>query len=172
MVWIGKLSLLYRTFIKKAKSRVKINDKISNFSCNIGVRQEENLSSIPFAIYLNDFPSLMCKSYQGLNELSCDVENELETFMKVCVLLYADDTVVLAESANELQLSLNKLDKYCQKWSLSVSVTKTKIVIFSWGKVRKYPRFNLGGNEIDVKDDYVYLGVTFNYNGSFKKSNK
>ena len=111
----------------------------------------------------------MCKSYQGLNKLSCDVENELETFMKLYVLLYADDIVVLAESANELQLALNKLNEYCQKWSLSVNVTKTKIVIFSRGKVRKYPRFTLGCNEIEVKDDYVYLGVTFNYNGSFKK---
>ena len=36
--------------------------------------------------------------------------------------------------------------------------------------MRKYPRFTLGSNEIEVKDDYVYLGVTFNYNGSFKKA--
>ena len=56
------------------------------------------------------------------------------------------------------------------KWSLSVNVTKTKIVIFSRGKVQKYPRFTLGSNEIEVKDDYVYLGVTFNYNGSFKNA--
>ena len=109
----------------------------------------------------------MCKSYQGLNELSCDVENELDTFMKLYVLLYADDTVVLAESANELQLALNE---YCQKWSLSVNITK--IVKFSRGKVRKYPRLTLGSNEIEVKDDYVYPRVTFNYNGSFKKNNK
>ena len=81
------LSAIQNIYKKETKSRVKINDKISNFSCNIGVRQEENLSSILFAIRLNDFPSSMCKFYQGLNELSCDVENELETFMKVYVLL-------------------------------------------------------------------------------------
>ena len=61
------------------------------------MRQWENLSPILFAIYLNDVLSSMCKSYQCLNELSCVVENELETFMKLYVLLYADDTVVLAE---------------------------------------------------------------------------
>ena len=167
----GKILSVIQNIYNKAKSSVKINDKISNFfSCNIGVRQGENLSPILFAIYLNDFQSSMCKSYQGLNELSCDVENELETFMKLYVLLYADDTVVLAESANELQLALNELNEYCQKWSLAVNVHKTKIVIFSRGKVRKYPRFTLGSNEIEVKDDYVYLGVTFNYNGSFKKA--
>ena len=114
----GKIISVIQNIYKKAKSSVKINDKISNFfSCNIGVRQGENLSPILFAIYVNDFQSSMCNSYQGLNELSCDVENELETFMKLHVLLYADDTIVLAESANEIQLALNNLNEYCQKWS-------------------------------------------------------
>ena len=57
----------------------------------------------------------MNKSYNGLNKLACDVENELETFMKFCVLLYADDTVVLDESAVELQAAMNELNQYCQK---------------------------------------------------------
>ena len=96
----GKILSVIQNIYKKAKSSVKINDKISNFSCNIGVRQGEKLSPILFAIYLNDFLSSMCKSYQGLNELSCDVEIELETFMKLYVLLYADDTVILAKSGN------------------------------------------------------------------------
>ena len=104
--------------------------------------------------------------------MACDIENELETFMKlyVLLLLYADDTVVLAESASELQVAMNELNQYCQKWSLSINATKTKIIIFSNGKVRKYPLFYLGNDEIEVKDDYVYLGVTFDYNGSFKKA--
>ena len=62
----------------------------------------------------------MSKSYNGLNKFACDVENELETFMKLYVLLYADDTVVLAESAVELQAAMNELNQYCQKWSLSI----------------------------------------------------
>ena len=59
---------------------------------------------------------------------------------------------------------------YCQKWDLSINISKTKIIIFARGKVRNYPCFNLGNDKIEVKDDYVYLGVTFNYNGSFKKA--
>ena len=38
------------------------------------------------------------------------------------------------------------------------------------GKVRKFPKFYLDQDEIEVVDDYVYLGVKFNYNGSFKKA--
>ena len=85
----------YQGILLVAKSSVRINDKISNFfSCDIGVRQGEIISPILFVIYPNEFQSSMCKSYQGLNELPCDVENGLETFMKLYVLLYADDTVV------------------------------------------------------------------------------
>ena len=98
------------------------------------------------------------------------MHEEIGVFMRLYVLLYADDTIILAETAQDLQLSLNRLDEYCNKWSLKVNISKTKIVIFSRGKVRNYPMFKLGTEVIDVVDDYVYLGVTFNYNGSFRKA--
>ena len=109
-------------------------------------------------------------SNSGLSYLDEHIHQELRVYMRLYVLLYADDTIILAESAKDLQLSLDRLKEYCDKWSLKVNVSKTKIVIFSRGKVRKYPTFKLGSSIIDVVDDYVYLGVTFNYNGSFRKA--
>ena len=44
------------------------------------------------------------------------------------------------------------------------------MIVFARGKVRKYPKFQLGSNEIEVVEQYVYLGILFNYNGSFKKA--
>ena len=46
---------------------------------------------------------------------------------------------------------------------------KTTVVIFSRGKVRSYPEFVFGTEKLDVVDEYVYLGVAFNYNGNYKK---
>ena len=43
-------------------------------------------------------------------------------------------------------------------------------MIFSRGKVRKYPVFKYGNGIINVVHDFVYLGVKFNYNGNFKKA--
>ena len=63
--------------------------------------------------------------------------------MKLYTLLYADDIIIMAESVTELQEALNSLHKYCKLWLLTVNITKTKIVIFSKGKVRKYPKFYL-----------------------------
>ena len=51
-----------------------------------------------------------------------------------------------------------------------MNISKTKVVIFSKGKVRRFPKFYLSEEEVDVAYDYVYLGVTFNYNGTFTKA--
>ena len=77
---------------------------------------------------------------------------------------------MLAESPTELQLALNAVKLYCDQWQLTVNTDKTKIVIFSRGKVRNFPEFTFGERKLEVVDDYVYLGVTFNYNGLFNKA--
>ena len=48
-----------------------------NFSCNVGVRQGENLSPLLFAIYLNDFESYVRRHYYGLDTLSGDIAGHL-----------------------------------------------------------------------------------------------
>jgi hypothetical protein len=49
-------------------------------------------------------------------------------YLKLFLLLHADDTVMFAESAEELQLPFNIFEKYCSEWKLSIHVSKTKIV--------------------------------------------
>ena len=82
---------------------------------------------------------------------------ELKIYFKIFCLLYADDTIILAESPSQLIKALDALNLYCNKWGLKVNVDKTKIVIFSKGKVTKYKSFKFGANEIKVVYDYVYL---------------
>ena len=87
------------------------------------------------------------------------------------VLLYADDTIIMAGTARELQkalMALMAVYNYCELWHLTVNTAKTKIVI-SRGKVQNYPKFSFGDSAIDV-NDYVYLGTTFNYNGLLNKA--
>ena len=42
-----------------------------------------------------------------------------------------------------MQLALDEVANYCNKWGLSINKTKTKVVIFANGKVKKNP--NRGG---------------------------
>ena len=88
-------------------------------------------------------------------------------FVKLYLLLYADDTIIMAESATELQDCVNAVSHYCKLWSLKINSTKTKVLIFSKGKTRKIPTLSFNGTHFDVCFDYVYLGVNMNYNGRF-----
>ena len=172
----GKIFQVIFNMYRNAKSCVKQNNTISNFfDCTIGVRQGENLSPMLFAIYLNDFERSISKNYNGLDMCSTDITNtlfgdDIDSFIRLYTLLYADDTIVLAESANDLQIALDNVHEYCDLWKLSINISKTKIVIFSRGKVRKYAKFTYGKDEVQVVDDYVYLGTTFNYNGKMDKA--
>ena len=51
-----------------------------------------------------------------------------------------------------------------------MNTSKTKVVIFSRGKVRNIPIFKFNGDIVEVVDEYVYLGTTFNYNNKFRKA--
>ena len=63
------------------------------------------------------------------------------TYFKRYILLYADDTVILAENPNDLQASLNEMEKYCDTFNLHINVKKTKILFFFEGKITKTPYF-------------------------------
>ena len=89
--------------------------------------------------------------------------------LRLFVLLYADDTVLLSDSPAELQQVLSCLHDNCEKWQLQVNTDKTKIVIFSRGLVRSNPDFKFGDSVVKVQQDYDYLGTTLNYNGTFTK---
>ena len=49
-------------------------------------------------------------------------------------------------------------------------MNKTKVMIFSKCKIQVYPAFLFGHKIIQVVDDYVYLSIKFNNNGSFNKA--
>ena len=108
------------------KSIIELNGNISDtFLCNVGVRQVENLSPLLFAIFLNDFETAFdnCGSIGiNINEL---LEINSESVLKLFVLLYADDTVILSLSPRDLQKSLDNLKTYSRLWKLTINITKT-----------------------------------------------
>jgi hypothetical protein len=59
-------------------------------------------------------------AYNGLNDV-CNIishllfdNNDIEVYFKLYLLLYADDTVIFAETAAELQSALNAMYLYCE----------------------------------------------------------
>ena len=141
------------------------------------MRQGENLSPILFSIFLNDLVSYMSTYCEGLQFLSDQINeqlsnDEVDVFLKLYLLLYADDTVVFAESQTGLQTALNCMLDYCKLWHLTVNTDKTKVVVFSRGKLRNKPVFYFNNAPLEAVDDFSYLGVIFNFNGKFNKTKK
>ena len=44
------------------------------------------------------------------------------------------------------------------------------MMVFSRGNIKRYPTFSYGDDIIEVVSEYVYLGVTMNYNNEFVKA--
>ena len=172
----GKVLDIVRDMYKKTKLCVKHMMKYSQFFIsNIGLLQGENLSPIMFSMFIND---LKMSLYNDANLPSlvhtaeaAGAEN-LDDLMHLFLLLYADDTAILAETPEKMQTALDKLDEYCTSWGLQVNVDKTKVVVFSRGKVRNLPTFSLNSMNVEVVPEYVYLGVMFNFNNKFLKAQK
>ena len=159
------------------KACVKLNNCISkSFNCNIGVRQGDNLSPLLFSLFINDFESFLADKFKGLKTLDnmwndLSVIEDIESFLKLYVLLYADDTVIMAEDPNDLQLALNGLNLYCEQWSLKINVDKTKIIRFSKRRPRTPQKeFWLNNEKVEYVENYVYLGTTISFNGQYKEA--
>lgn len=48
----------------------------------------------------------------------------------ILLLMYADDLALVSDNVFGLQRKINCLESYCNKWGLSVNMTKTKVVVF------------------------------------------
>jgi hypothetical protein len=90
-------------------------------------------------------------------------------FIEILVSLYADDTVIFSESKEGMQSALNIFQS---KWKLTVNINKTKVLVLSKRKCQQNFDFTLNGENLDVIDSYIYLGITFKYNGSFVDARK
>ena len=91
--------------------------------------------------------------------------------LKLLILLHADDTVILSESPDDFQNSLNVFHNYCNQWHLTVNLTKTKVVVVGARNINALS-FKLGDSPITITDKYHYLGVTFSSSGSFLAARK
>ena len=146
------------------KSCVASEGKLSDFFVsNVGVRQGENLSPLLFTIYVDDLENYL--SANGSVPLEVDKMFNTENVLKLLVLLYAHDTLILADSPENLQKSLHNLSLYCEKWHLTVNEKKTKIMIFSKRKFKKRSTFYYANKKVEIVQNFKYFGIVFSFNG-------
>ena len=77
--------------------------------------------------------------------------------IKLSILLYADDIILMAENENNLQSMLNCVYQLCNKWRLAVNEDKIKTMHF---RSSRSPRtefvFKYGAVELDIVKYYKF----------------
>lgn len=127
-----------------------------------GVQQGNTLSPTLFNIFINDITENLPDfdsppiGKQSKNKISC--------------LLYADDLVLLSKTKGGLQTKLDHLNNYCEKWGLKINTDKTKVLVFCRTNTNVKTLFKCGLTFITIADQYKYLGIVFNQNGSLQKA--
>lgn len=141
-----ELVKLIRSYLSGRSFRVFIGNTCSQpRTIPAGVPQGSILGPFLFILYVHDIPK------QPHTSLAC----------------FADDTASLTSSSDEdliisrLQLFLNGLKSYFQKWKLKLNETKTEAIMFSRKHKSPSRTLKIGEHSIPWQDSVKYLGVTF-----------
>ena len=66
-----------------------------------------------------------CKGLSLIEGIASNIDDRLSTVLKLHILLYADDTVLLAETPSDLQKCIRFMEDYCNTWGLKINSSKT-----------------------------------------------
>ena len=109
----GKILDVIRNMYDNIRSCAMLNQETSeNFLCNMGVRQGENLSPFLFAFYVNDIESKLLEYNCNFLDFGHDL---IDSYLKLLVLMYADNTIILCDSERGMRQTLTALNNY---WKL------------------------------------------------------
>jgi hypothetical protein len=128
------------------------------FSSERGVKQGDVLSHLLCHYFINNL-------VDDLNKDNTDPVVIGDT--SVNILLYADDIVLLSQSKEGLQNSLNILHDFCYIWKLKVNTDKSKIMIFNSNGKTYLNQFTYNSVDFETVANYCYLGMVLKFNGNF-----
>ena len=72
--------------------------------------------------------------------------DEANLYLKLFILLYADDTAIYSDNETDLRHALGSFKTNCDTWKLNINVTKTKIIIFGKNNTRNVGPFKIGND--------------------------
>ena len=150
---------LTKNMCDQTSQALKINNGLTrSFSTYRGVRQGCTLSPKLFNLFVNELHQIFddnCHpALTGNHRFNC--------------LMYADDLIILSESATGLQSCLDKLKEYLVKWDLNLNLKKKKIMRFSKGGKNNNIPFFFNDNIVKQATEYKYLGTIITDTGNFR----
>ena len=83
------------------------------------------------------------------------------------IILFADDIVLFTTDPVSLQAQIDNIYQYSVKWGLTINVKKTKVCIFEKRRSNHDNQFYINGEQVEIEDSFIYLGIKFNHLGTF-----
>ena len=125
------------------------NEPSTEIEIRRGVRQGCIMSPLLFNVYSEAiFEEALISQSEGIIINGKTINN----------IRYADDTVIMASSAEQLQLLLNKTNSFCEEYGLKMNIKKTKYMIIT-KKTNIQTSIHLGDVPIERVYKYKYLGT-------------
>jgi hypothetical protein len=149
---------------KSVFSCVRIEDRLTDFfECPVGLRQGCVLSPIIFSMFINEIADAVDR--RGMHGIQF-----LPGLLELFILLFADDIVLLSQTAIGLQNQIHILAETCKALHLIINNEKTKVMVFrKGGYLSKNEVWKLNGNVLEVVNEYNYLGFQFTTKISMKR---
>ena len=160
----GKLFCALKSMYDRLLSCVRVNGCCSDFfDCPKGVRQGCVLSPTLFSLFINQLAMHISETGKHGVQL-------LPGLMELFILLFADDVTLIATSPFGLQNQLNCLKKCCDNLKMEVNKDKTKVMVFrKGGHLSKSEKWQFDGHNLEVVNEYCYLGFRFTTKLSLKQ---
>ena len=156
-----KMTKMIKSMYAEVQACVKLTNS-SNlsdfFNVTIGLKQGEPLSPLLFLLVINDIMENI-----DFNALT---DSDIQLLSKYLI-LFADDIVLFTTDPVSLQAQIDCIYDYSCKWSLEINIDKTKICVFEKRRSPKDQLFHINGKLIEIVDSFTYLGIVFNYTGTF-----
>lgn len=154
--WVRSMACIYELAVAKVITCEGLTDPIKIMK---GVLQGESASPSIFNLFLEGLVSALSMANVAGFRLGSTLLH---------ILLYADDMVILAPSAETLQIKLKIAAKFLKERGLQVNLEKTKVVVFRRaGRLKQHEAFNWNDSRIEIVKSYTYLGVKFSSSGLF-----